>query len=46
MNNDFECVETYSEKCLECNDVLNFDKCTKCLEGYELDENGNCLDII
>ena len=46
MNNDFECVETYSEKCLECNDILNFDKCTKCLEGYELDENGNCLDII
>ena len=45
LNNQFECVETYSDKCLECNNILDFDKCTKCLDGYELDENGNCIEI-
>ena len=44
MNNDFECVETFVDKCLECNDILNFDKCTKCFDGYELDDNGYCVE--
>ena len=44
LNNEFECVETYADNCLECNDILNFDKCTKCFDGYELDEFGYCIE--
>ena len=44
LNNQFECIETYSDNCLECNNILDFNKCTKCLEGYEFDENGNCVE--
>ena len=43
LNDQFECVETFSDNCLECNNIFNFDKCTKCFDGFELDENGNCV---
>ena len=42
LNTDFGCVETYIENCLECEDILNFNKCTKCIEGFELKKN-KCL---
>ena len=45
INNNFGCVNTNNENCLECNDLLDFDKCTKCLEGYKLNENGKCEQI-
>lgn len=45
LNNIFGCVESYDENCLECNDILNLDKCTKCIEGYEIDEDGECIRI-
>ena len=43
LNKDFECVEIfYNNHCLQCNDVLDFEKCNKCFDGYTLDENGEC----
>ena len=45
LNSKFGCVETVFLDCLECDDYLNFTKCTKCKEGYKLDENYSCEDI-
>jgi hypothetical protein len=45
MNNNFECVSTNDKYCLEWNDILDFNKCTKCQEGYELDEDSQCVEI-
>ena len=45
LNNKFGCIEINSDNCLECNDIFDFSKCTKCLEGYELDEYDECVEI-
>ena len=45
LNNDFGCIETYFNDCLECGDILDFDKCTKCIDGYEIGEFGLCYEI-
>ena len=45
LNFEFGCVETYLEGCEECNYSLDFNNCTKCFEGYELDKNGECIEI-
>ena len=45
LNNYFGCVEIYDENCLECNDIFNLDKCSKCIEGYEINEDGECIKI-
>ena len=45
-NEIFGCVETYEHNCLECNDILELNKCTKCVEGYELNEENECVEII
>ena len=46
LNNIFGCVETILENCLECNDILDFEKCTKCVDGYELNIlNNQCYKI-
>ena len=42
LNKEFGCVETKAVGCLRCDDSLNINKCTECLEGYNLDEDGNC----
>ena len=28
------CVETTTKNCLRCDDILNFNICTECKEGY------------
>ena len=45
LNKEFGCVETYNDNCLECNDILDFDYCTKCFEGYEINRFGECVEI-
>ena len=45
LNDEFGCVETYYDGCEECNNILDFDFCAKCSEGYELDENNICIKI-
>ena len=44
-NEIFGCIETYDHYCLECNNILEFNKCTKCIEGYELNEEKECVEI-
>ena len=44
LNNIFECVEIYfNDYCLECNNYADFDNCTKCLDGYKLNEDNKCV---
>lgn len=45
LNNDFGCVEMFYDNCFECNDIFNLEKCTKCLDGYELDQFDTCYKI-
>ena len=45
LNSVFGCVESLFLDCLECDDYLDFNKCTKCMEGYELNKNYECIDI-
>ena len=45
LNSKFGCVETFYLDCLECDDYLDFSKCTKCKDGYILNENYECIDI-
>ena len=45
LNSDFGCVPTVYMKCLECNNNLDFDKCTKCPPYYKLDKDDVCIDI-
>ena len=45
LNNLFGCVDIYDEGCLECNNIMDLDTCTKCLEGYEFDQNNQCMEI-
>ena len=46
LNDVFGCVETLLENCLECNDILDFNKCSKCIDGYELNsETNKCYKI-
>ena len=42
LNPSFECVKTYVDShCLECDNILDFHKCSKCMEGYVFDEKNN-----
>ena len=45
LNKDFGCVETYVSNCLKCDDSLDFDSCTECMEGYILDEYNECVSV-
>ena len=45
INSYFGCTETGVGNCLECNDIYNFNNCTKCLDGFKLDGYGNCDEI-
>jgi hypothetical protein len=42
LNDLFGCIEIYYDNCLECNNLLDFDSCTKCEDGYELTDYGRC----
>ena len=44
-NKFFGCIQTYKHYCLECNDIFKLDKCTKCMDGYELNEVNRCVKI-
>ena len=45
LNKYFGCIETRIENCLECNDILKIEECTKCYDGYEMDRFGDCIEI-
>ena len=44
LNNNFGCVYSFYGNCLECNNILDFDICSKCIDGYELNENKICVE--
>ena len=41
-NKAFGCVETISEGCLRCDDLLDLFRCTECKEGYKPGQYGGC----
>ena len=43
LNSEFGCVKTLFDNCLKCDNILDFDKCKKCLDKYELNEYGICI---
>ena len=45
LNKYFGCVKIYDKGCFECNDFYDFSNCTKCLEGFDLDQNNYCYEI-
>ena len=46
LNKSFGCKRIYRNNlCLECDDVLDFTNCTKCIDGYKNDEYGRCIKI-
>ena len=45
LNKYFGCVPTSYMKCIECNNNLDFDICTKCRGDYEINEDGHCTEI-
>ena len=44
LNKDFGCVESFYGNCLECHNTLDFDICSKCIEGYELNNYNVCIE--
>ena len=42
INEIFGCVEINNDNCLRCDDIYDLDKCTKCFEGYRV-EDGKCV---
>jgi len=44
LNSDFGCVSSFYGNCLECNNILDFDVCSKCIEGFELNEFNICVE--
>ena len=46
LNQYFGCVYHYKRFCSECNNIFDFFNCTKCFEGYQLNEEGDCIEII
>ena len=44
LNSAYGCVETWASNCLRCDNILDFDECTECMEGYNLDDYGDCVD--
>ena len=46
LNNIFGCISSFYINCLECNNILDFNNCTKCIEGYKIGPKGQCIEII
>ena len=45
LNDVFGCLKSTYDNCLECNDMLELHKCTKCHKGYELNKYNVCIEI-
>ena len=44
LNEVLGCVNTFLKNCIRCDNVFDLDWCTKCEEGYEIDEYGDCVE--
>ena len=45
LNKNFGCMQIFYDNCWECDDDLNFNKCTKCYDGYKLNKFDVCVPI-
>ena len=45
LNKILGCVETEFGNCLECDDILDFNKCSKCMDNYILNDKNLCDEI-
>ena len=45
LNSYFGCVEIGLDFCLECNNITDLNSCTKCEDGYQLNDVGFCVDL-
>ena len=43
LNKYFGCVSSFYGNCLECNNLLDFYECSKCAEGFKVNNNGKCV---
>ena len=43
LNELFGCINIYLDNCIECNNYLDFDSCTKCSKGYVLNKYELCV---
>lgn len=44
LNKYYGCVDTYAINCIECDNIKNLRKCTKCKEGFDFGLSGECID--
>ena len=44
LNDDFICADSFYGHCLECQNILDFDICDKCEEGWIIGGAGICLE--
>ena len=44
LNDYFGCIDSIYENCLECSEILDLHRCTKCYEGYELNKHNICIE--
>ena len=44
LNDYFGCINYVYRNCLECNDIFDIHRCTKCYEGYELNKYNICIE--
>ena len=45
LNEYFGCIPSTYGNCLECNDILHLSRCTKCHDGFELNNFNICVNI-
>ena len=43
LNKEFGCIDSFLKNCIRCDDIFNLDSCTQCENGYQIDENGYCV---
>ena len=43
LNEYFGCIPSTYGNCLECNDIFHISRCTKCYDGYELNNFNICV---
>ena len=43
LNKDFGCVSSFYGNCLECNYLLDLSDCTKCADGFKVNDYGRCV---
>ena len=41
-NKKYGCVENSDDKCIRCDDIYDFDKCSECIKSYRV-EDGECV---